>query len=99
MRAIPARYGPELVAALVAAVDGTGPAVLPLPDGVEGDRLRAALRPWEPVEEGTADRIALVVATSGSTGDPKGVLLGAAALAASAAATERRLGGPGRWLL
>jgi O-succinylbenzoic acid--CoA ligase len=95
MRAIPARYGPELVAALSAALDGTGPAVLPLPDGVEGERLRAALRPDQPVEEG----IALVVPTSGSTGDPKGVLLTAAALAASAAATERRLGGPGRWLL
>ena len=95
MRAIPARYGSELVAALSAALDGTGPAVLPVPDGVEGERLRAALRPDQPAEEG----VALVVPTSGSTGDPKGVLLTAAALAASAAATERRLGGPGRWLL
>ena len=95
MRAIPARYGPELVAALSAALDGTGPAVLPVPDGVEGERLRAALRPDQPAEEG----VALVVPTSGSTGDPKGVLLTAAALVASAAATERRLGGPGRWLL
>jgi o-succinylbenzoate---CoA ligase len=95
MRAIPARYGPELVTALTAALDGTGPAVLPLPDGVEGERLRAVLRPGEPVEPGTA----LVVPTSGSTGDPKGVLLSAAALAASAAATERRLGGLGRWTL
>ena len=95
MRTIPARYGPELVAALAAALDGTGPAVLPLPGGVEGERLRAVLRPAEPVEPGTA----LLVPTSGSTGDPKGVLLSAAALAASAAATERRLGGPGRWLL
>jgi O-succinylbenzoic acid--CoA ligase len=95
MLTVPARYGPELLAALSAAVDGTGPAVLPLPDGAEGERLRAALRPDEPVEPGTA----LVVPTSGSTGDPKGVLLSAAALAASAAATERRLGGPGRWLL
>jgi O-succinylbenzoic acid--CoA ligase len=95
MRTLPARYGPELVAALSAAVTGTGPAVLPLPDGVEGDRLRAALRPDEPVEDG----VALVVPTSGSTGDPKGVLLTAAALTASAAATQQRLGGPGRWLL
>ncbi|HEY6746217.1 MAG TPA: o-succinylbenzoate--CoA ligase [Mycobacteriales bacterium] len=94
MRTLPARYGPELVAALADALAG-GPAVLPLPDGVEGDRLRAALRPDEPV----ADGVALVVPTSGSTGDPKGVELTAAALAASAAATEARLGGPGRWLL
>jgi O-succinylbenzoic acid--CoA ligase len=95
MLTVPARYGPELVDALSAAVDGTGPAVLPLPDGGEGERLRAALRPEEPVEPGAA----LVVPTSGSTGDPKGVLLSAAALAASADATERRLGGPGRWTL
>jgi o-succinylbenzoate---CoA ligase len=95
MRALPARYGPELVDALSAALAGSGPAVLPLPDGAAGDRLRAALRPDLPVEDG----VALVVPTSGSTGDPKGVLLTAAALEASAAATERRLGGPGRWLL
>jgi o-succinylbenzoate---CoA ligase len=95
MRALLARYGPELVDALAAAVAGSGPAVLPLPDGADGDRLRAALRPDLPVEAG----VALVVPTSGSTGDPKGVLLTGAALEASAAATERRLGGPGRWLL
>ena len=94
MRALPARYGPELVAALAAALAG-GPAVLPLPDGAEGERLRAALGPESPV----SDDVALVVPTSGSTGDPKGVELTAAALAASAAATEARLGGPGRWLL
>lgn len=41
-----------------------------------------------PVAEGTA----LVVATSGSTGEPKGVELGHAALAASARASVRRLG-------
>ena len=95
MLALPARFGPELVGALAAAVAGTGPAVLPLPDGAEGDRLRAALRPDRPV----ADGVALVVPTSGSTGDPKGVELTAAALAASADATAERLGGPGRWLL
>jgi O-succinylbenzoic acid--CoA ligase len=46
-----------------------------------------------------ADDIALVVRTSGSTGDPRGVLLSGTALRASAAATATRLGGPGRWLL
>lgn len=42
---------------------------------------------------------ALVVATSGSTGAPKLAMLPATALAASAAATHERLGGPGSWLL
>src|SRR5207302_10899865 len=36
---------------------------------------------------------------SGTTGTPKGALLTAAALTASAVATHDRLGGPGRWLL
>ena len=37
--------------------------------------------------------------TSGSTGEPKGVLLTAGALRHSAQATHDRLGGPGQWLL
>jgi O-succinylbenzoic acid--CoA ligase len=40
-----------------------------------------------------------VVSTSGTTGIPKGALLSAAALTASATATHQRLGGTGRWLL
>lgn len=90
---IPAVFGPELVGALRSAVDG-GPAVLPVPPGPEGARLRAALRPDLPVD----GDVALVVPTSGSTGDPKGVELTAAALEASAAATADRIG-EGSWLL
>ncbi len=41
----------------------------------------------------------LIVETSGSTGSPKRVVLSRAAMRASAAATEKRLGGPGQWLL
>lgn len=41
----------------------------------------------------------LVVETSGSTGVPKRVVLSRHAVLASVAATERRLGGSGRWLL
>jgi O-succinylbenzoic acid--CoA ligase len=41
----------------------------------------------------------LVVETSGSTGAPKRVVLSRRAVLASVAATERRLGGSGRWLL
>lgn len=53
------------------------------------------MAPEEPTLPGTA----VVVATSGSTGVPKGVELSASALKASAAATHVRLGGPGQWLL
>ncbi|WP_236789748.1 o-succinylbenzoate--CoA ligase [Amycolatopsis sp. GM8] len=82
----------ELREALADALDG-GPAVLPLAPGSES--LLAAMAPSEPVEPGTA----VIIATSGSTGEPKGVLLSADALRASATATHERLGGPGHWLL
>lgn len=45
------------------------------------------------------DEIALVIATSGTTGTPKGAMLTPAALIASASATHDRLGGAGNWLL
>ena len=51
------------------------------------------------VGEAIDDDIALVATTSGTTGAPKGALLTAAALVASASATHDRLGGPGSWLL
>ncbi|MFD4195853.1 o-succinylbenzoate--CoA ligase [Amycolatopsis thermoflava] len=85
----------ELAGAVAAALDG-GEAVLPLDGGdPKAAGLLAGMRPDEPVEPGTA----VIIATSGSTGEPKGVLLSAEALQASAAATHARLGGPGRWLL
>ena len=97
LTALPAVPGPELQAALLAALDGTGPALLPLPtDPVQARRVRAALRPEEPEAD---EEVALVISTSGSTGEPKGVLLTAACLTASARAAEQRLGGPAAWLL
>lgn len=88
---------PAALSAMSAALSGAGPALLPLPaPGGQRDRISAALRADEPLER---DDVALVVPTSGSTGEPKGVLLTAAALLASAHATHSRLGGPGRWLL
>ncbi|MFF1478143.1 AMP-binding protein [Streptomyces sp. NPDC058301] len=59
----------------------------------------AAARPSFDVTAGVPDGTAAVVGTSGSTSHPKGVLLSADALRASAEATHARLGGPGRWLL
>jgi o-succinylbenzoate---CoA ligase len=93
VRAVEVDGSPKRVALLVdalgAALDG-GPPVLPLP---ADDAPTAAGAPRAP--RGTA----VVIATSGSTGAPKLVALTAAALRASALATEARLGGPGRWLL
>lgn len=76
---------------------GDGPALLPVPtdDPRETERLHDALAPGTPIDDG----VALVVATSGTTGVPKGAMLSASALVASATATEERLGGPGSWLL
>lgn len=88
--------GDEVFAAVRDALGG-GPAVLPLPDGPEPTRaaMLDALRPDLPLEVDAA----FVVPTSGSTGEPRGVLLTAEAVLASAEATLARLGGPGRWLL
>ena len=72
-------------------LDARDTALVPLsPDDAPG-----ALRVGEAID----DDVAVVVTTSGTTGIPKGALLTAAALTASATATHHRLGGPGRWLL
>lgn len=90
------RRVPQLLAQLRGALDGSGPALLPLPaDSAAAERLRGAAHPGLPVGTGTA----LVLATSGSTGEAKAVELGGGALTASAGATAARLGGHGRWLL
>jgi o-succinylbenzoate---CoA ligase len=57
--------------------------------------VAAALSSWVTA----SDAEPLVVETSGSTGAPKRVLLSRRAVLASVAATARRLGGEGRWLL
>ncbi|WP_246398713.1 o-succinylbenzoate--CoA ligase [Mycobacterium vicinigordonae] len=72
---------------------GQDPALVATPD--PDDPALRGLRVGERID----DDVALVVTTSGTTGAPKGALLTAAALTASASATYRRIGGPGRWLL
>ncbi len=94
--AVPAEPGPELYRALRDAVDGSGPALLPVSsDPAEAARVLVALKPELPVEQD----VCLVVPTSGSTGEPKGVLLTAECLLASAAVAVSYLGGPGSWWL
>jgi o-succinylbenzoate---CoA ligase len=71
--------------------------MLPVPadDERQTSLLTTSLRAEAPIDED----VAVVVSTSGTTGVPKGAMLTASALTASADATHRRLGGPGAWLL
>lgn len=71
--------------------------ILPVPaaDDRESSLLTTSLRAGTEID----DDVAVVVSTSGTTGAPKGALLTAAALTASALATHSRLGGPGQWVL
>lgn len=92
----------DALARLRAALDGSGDALLPTSDDPASARAAEALEGGTPLRDGeddAADPTALVVATSGSSGEPKGALLHRSALEASAAATHGRLGGPGHWLL
>lgn len=86
---LPAEGGPSFVDALRRAWDG-GDAVLPVDPRLPrpaAEALVAAMRVDVPVDDGDA----LVVATSGTTGEPKGAVLAHDAVRASAAATSARL--------
>jgi O-succinylbenzoic acid--CoA ligase len=85
-----------VLSALSGVLDGSGTPFAPVPsDPAAAARVRDAAKPDEPLEDGCA----VVLTTSGSSGEPKGVLLSRDALIASATATHDRLGGPGQWLL
>jgi len=101
------RATPRLVELLAAALDGTGPAILPLDAGLPPARLAGLIEALGPdsVEDergvnqprsvrnsGVAEGTAVVIGTSGSTGAPKGVELSAAALRHSARASLDRVG-------
>jgi O-succinylbenzoic acid--CoA ligase len=109
------RTGPRLVELLAAALDGSGPAILPLDARLPRARLAELITAFAPdtiedpggsstarsaQKKGIAEGTAVIVGTSGSTGAPKGVELGAAALLHSARASLARVGArPGeRWL-
>ena len=109
------RPGPRLLELLAAALDGSGPAIAPLDARLPRSRLDALIEALAPgsvegpdggttdrsgQEKGVAEGTAVVVATSGSTGAPKGVELSGAALKYSARASLARIGArPGeRWL-
>ncbi len=81
--------------ALERVLDGRDPALVAVPADRDRESELRALRVGSDID----DDVSLVVTTSGTTGTPKGALLTAAALTASASATHARLGGPGSWLL
>lgn len=95
--------GPAGVAALMqalsSALDG-GPAIAPVPVG-SGDpaRVRAALRPDDPQAPLEHPDVVAVVATSGSTGDPKGVLITETAMRAAVDGFHTAFGGPAHWVV
>jgi len=127
----PAAAGGRLLDLLAAALDGTGPAILPLDPGLPRERLSGIIEAFAPSAVETPDGVvgpasggrnspatsatagtrgasgtpvgedtAVVIATSGSTGQPKGVELSAAALRHSARASLDRVGAADgeRWL-
>ena len=96
------RTSPRLVELLAAALDGSGPALLPLDAQLPEGRLAELISAFAPdtIEDTdgvstarsgrkvpVAEGTAVIVGTSGSTGVPKGVQLSAAALLHSARAS------------
>jgi o-succinylbenzoate---CoA ligase len=101
------RTTPRLVEELAAALDGSGPALLPLDARLPQTRLADLISAFEPgtIEDAdgvsrvrsarstpVAEGTAVIVGTSGSTGRPKGVELSAAALLHSARASLAAVG-------
>ena len=86
---------------LTSALDGSGPAIVPIPD--DGSRIAQdildATRPDDanfPLER---DDIAIICATSGSTGAPRGVMLSHQALDSSISGFTSRFGSDARWVV
>ncbi|GAB11749.1 o-succinylbenzoate--CoA ligase [Gordonia araii NBRC 100433] len=101
LRALPLASGPALAESfsdLVAMAAGARCYLPVTDDPCAPDRqlLESSLAVGTEVDDPEA---CLVIATSGSTGEPKGAVHTPATLAASADATHARLGGTGNWLL
>jgi O-succinylbenzoic acid--CoA ligase len=103
--------GPQLARRLEAALDGSGPAICPLSPTLPRPALHSIISALAPgaveIPDGTTPHgsgrptdSAVLIATSGSTGQPKIVELSSEALTRSASATLRRVGAAAgdRWL-
>lgn len=97
------RVPPDSPADIIPALDGAlagERSVLPIPGGHDDySRHRAQLLRHTMRSGESIDNAALVMCTSGSTGVPKGAMLTAENLLASAIATRTALGGGGHWVL
>ena len=91
----------KLASVIGPALDGSGPAIAPMAESPEFivRQTLEALRPEDPNFPLESNDIAIVSATSGSTGSPKGVLLSQQALSASATAFGNRFGTNNRWVV
>lgn len=90
----------ELARALEEVLHGDGPALAVVPGAKSGGArntaaIAAAVRTDSPLE---ADDIALIVPTSGSSGEPRGVLLSRAAVRFAVTSATEVLGPGGLWL-
>jgi len=105
-RSLPVRPGPigvaDVAAAMQQLLDGDNRPVAIAPAALNhgpaehhAAAMAAALREDAPIDH---DEAALVVATSGSTGEPQGVLISLPALVAAADRGAGELGAPGLWL-
>jgi len=103
VRLVEVAPGPDGAAAVLDALPdalaGSGPALAIAPAGDDDASLRARAAVLPSPDVTVDDDVAVVVATSGSTGAPRGVLLPAAALLSGARATEEACVGPGAWTL
>lgn len=91
----------NLAAQIPDAINGSGPAITPMPSGPAGYRqsLMDAIRPNDSQAPLESDEVAVVLASSGSTGIPRGILLSGSNLIDACHATDTYLGGPARWVL
>ncbi|HEX7163577.1 MAG TPA: AMP-binding protein [Trebonia sp.] len=105
----------RLLGPLARALDGTGPALLPVDASLPAGQIRRLLDAFQPDvvadadgearirsgSSGVAPDTAVIIGTSGSTAEPKGVELSAAALTHSARASLARTGArpADRWLV